>query len=76
LFEELKPGQSTKIWLGKDNVWAVMHVLSHSQSRPMAYDEVRDIVDQSVENIESERVLKTLLERWRAAHHIESHPNG
>jgi hypothetical protein len=74
LFQELRPHQSTKFFLSKDGVWAVFHVLSHDTSRPMAYDEVRDIVDQSVENVESERSLNLLLRRWRQRYSVESHP--
>ncbi len=66
LFEELRPGQSTKFYLGKDAVWAVFHVLSHDASRPMSYDEARGIVDQSVENIESQRLLSQMTSRRTA----------
>src|SRR5439155_6536553 len=49
LFEELRSGESTKMYLGHDRIWVVFHILSHDMPRPMTYPEVVDVVEQSVE---------------------------
>jgi len=72
LFEELKPGESTKLAWAR--LWIVLHVLGRLPSRPMSYEEARSVVDESVQNIESERLLHELLARQRRRHRIESHP--
>ena len=74
LFEELRPGGSTKFYLTGNKLWTVLHVLSHEPSRPMAYDEVVDVVGSCVENLAAERLLDDLLDRLRPRHKLELHP--
>jgi hypothetical protein len=74
LFEELRPGQWTRFGPDKTGQHLVMYVLHHEPSRQLAYDEVQTIVDESVQNIEAERLLKELLARRRTHYVIESHP--
>lgn len=74
LFEELRPGQSTIVGGADSGVWVVLSVLRHDASRAMAYDEVRDIVDESAQNIEAERQLAVWTARLRRGHRIEMHP--
>jgi hypothetical protein len=74
LFEELRAGESSKMYLGHDRIWAVFYILSHDVPRPMAYSEVVDLIDVSVENLAAERLLDDLLQQLRRRHRVEQHP--
>lgn len=74
LFEELKPGQSTKVGPDRHGKYLVFQVLRHDATRQMAYEEVQGLIDESLQNMEAERVLKEFLGRRRAHYRIESHP--
>ena len=74
LFEELHPGQATRVGPGSDGWWAVLHVLSHDFPRQMPYPEAQRLVDESAQNAEAERQLHVLLGRLRSKYRLESHP--
>lgn len=74
LFEELKPGQNTLMGPDSKGSYMVLHVLESVPSRPYAYAEVEEVVDESLRNIQSEARLKALIRRARARYHIETHP--
>jgi hypothetical protein len=40
----------------------------------MAYSEVVDLIDVSVENLAAERLLDDLLQQLRRRHRVEQHP--
>jgi hypothetical protein len=74
LFQELREHQSAKMYMGRDAVWGVFHIMLHEPARPMSYEEARESVDRVVDDVESERILNQLLKRWSARFRIESHP--
>ena len=75
LFDELKPGQSTRLGPDSRGNYLVLHVLSHEDERQLAYEEVASIVAESVQNIHAEELLNQFLARHRRDHRIESHPD-
>ena len=75
LFDELKPGQSTRLGPDSQGSYLVLHVLSHQDERQLAYEEVASIVAESVQNIHAEELLNQFLARHRREHRIESHPD-
>jgi peptidyl-prolyl cis-trans isomerase C len=74
LMEELHEKQWTKEYLGGDKVWAVFYIVRHETPRPMAYEEVADIVGQTLENAQAEKLLKDMIARLRRRHRIVQHP--
>ena len=59
---------------GIDNLWVVFYIIKHDMPRPIPYAEARDLVDQSLDEVVAERVLNEFLDRLRAKHHVEMHP--
>ena len=74
LFEELRPGQVTKVGPDSEGSFMVVKLLTYQESRPMAYEEVESIVAESVQNTEAERLLKEFLARHRRRYRIEVRP--
>jgi len=74
LMEELREGQSTKMWLSLDSLWAVFHIVQHETPRQMEFAEVADLVGESMENLQAERLLHDMIARLRRRHRIVQHP--
>lgn len=74
LFEDLKPGQGTVMGPDPDKKYMLLFVLEREEPRPMSYDEVVAIVDESLYNIKTEERLRAFLDRLRRNCRIESHP--
>ncbi|MBI1796086.1 MAG: peptidyl-prolyl cis-trans isomerase [Candidatus Eisenbacteria bacterium] len=74
LFNELRQGQSTLIGPDRDGVWMVLNVVSNDPGRQLSYKEAEAMVDESAQNIASDRALKALLARQKKRHRIETHP--
>ena len=74
LFEELRPGQAVKMGPDASGLFLVLQSLRYEGSKPLPYEEVQSLVDESVRNLEAERLLKGLLERHRKRFRIETHP--
>lgn len=74
LFEELHPGQVTTVGPDKNGQYFVFQSLAYDPERQLAYTEVQGIIDESLQNLESERILHEFLARRRRAYRIESHP--
>jgi hypothetical protein len=74
LFEELKPGQVAVEGPDKSGDWLVLQLLSFDPGRQLSYEEAQHYVDESLQNIKSERLLKAFLARHRKRFHVEAHP--
>jgi hypothetical protein len=74
LFEEMRPGSIQVVGPDKSGDYLVLQKLAHEPSRPMKFEEVQGIVDESAQAIKSERVFKQFLARHRVKHDIELHP--
>jgi hypothetical protein len=74
LFEELTPGKSTKVGPDARGQYMVLHLIESRPEAPMSYEQVEDIVDESVRNIETEKRLDAFLARHKRGLKIESHP--
>ena len=70
----MRQGESGKQYLSIDKLWVVFHIIKHEVSRPIPYAEARDMVDQSLDEVVADRVLNEFLERLRAKHRVEMHP--
>lgn len=74
LFTEVRPGQAMKAGPDSRGRWFVYKLLDYIGERSMSYEEVEPIVDESVQNLEAQRLLDALLGRLRKRFQIEEHP--
>lgn len=74
VFEELRPGEFTVTGPDKNGDWAILQLLEYTPERQLPYEQVEHYVDESLTNIEAEKLLDALIARHRAALRIESHP--
>jgi hypothetical protein len=74
LFGELRPGQATVVGPDKEGTWMVVQLLEFDPGRQLPYEQVELLVDESLQNIRAEEMLKALIERLRKRYRIESHP--
>ncbi len=74
LFEELRPGGITVRGPDKQGDYLVLQKLEHDPGRQLSYQEVSGLVDESLQNIKAEALLKDLIARHRGEHDIEVHP--
>jgi hypothetical protein len=73
VMEELKPGQ-VSVEVNPDIGYEVFQTLSFDPGRQLPYNEVEANVDESVQNLAAEKILKELIARHRARLRIEAHP--
>ncbi len=74
LFEEMKPGDVVLTAPDREGMIAVIQLLEHDPGRQLRLDEVESIVDESLQNIKSEALLKAFIARHGRAYSIELHP--
>ena len=74
LFEELKPGQAARTGVDKVGDVAVIQLLEHDPGHQLKLEEVESIVDESLQNIRAEALLKAFIARHRGAYSIDVHP--
>ena len=74
LFGELRPGQATVVGPDKDGTWLVLQLLAFDPGRQLPYEQVESLVDESLQNIRAEELLKALIKRLSKRYRIESHP--
>jgi hypothetical protein len=74
LFEELRPGKSTVLGPDKSGQFLVLHLIEYREGRQLPFDEVEQYVDESLQNIKAETMLKALIERARKRYPVTSHP--
>ncbi len=73
LFEEMKPGNLRLFGPDKVGDYAVIQKLAHDPGRQLTLAEVESYVDESVQNVKSERLLHALVARHRPGHRVEMH---
>jgi hypothetical protein len=74
LFEELKTGGIEVVGPDKKGDYAAVQKLAHDPGRQMSFQEVESLVDESLQNLEAERMLKEFIARHRGKHRVELHP--
>jgi len=63
LFQDLRPGQITVTGPDKVGHYLVLQKLEHVPGRQLSYEEASGFIDESLQNQESERLLKELVGR-------------
>lgn len=74
LSQDMRPGDVTVQGPVKNGDYVVLQKLEHDPGRQLRYEEVEKIVDESLQNITAERLLKEFIARHRAEHKIVLHP--
>ncbi|HKQ58538.1 MAG TPA: peptidyl-prolyl cis-trans isomerase [Candidatus Eisenbacteria bacterium] len=74
LFGELKPGQSTVVGPDKDGTYLVLQVVEYVPGQQLPYEQVQTYVEESVQNVKAEMMLKDLIARQSKRYKIERHP--
>ena len=74
IFGELRPGQATVVGPDKEGTWMVLQLLEFDAGRQLPYEQVESLVEESLQNIKAEEMLKALLARLKKRYRIESRP--
>ena len=74
LFEELRPGKVAVEGPDRQGDYIVIQLLSFDPGRQLAYEEAENLVDESVQNLQAERLLKEFIARHRKRYTIVSRP--
>lgn len=74
IFEEMKPGDIDIEGPDKTGHYLVLQKLEHNPGRQLSYDEASGFIDESMQNIQAERLLKEYVARHATQYHIEKHP--
>lgn len=74
VFEEMREGDLHVLGPDPQGDYAAIQKLVHDPGHQLPFEEVQTVVDESVQNLKAERLLKEFIERHRAKHDIEVHP--
>jgi parvulin-like peptidyl-prolyl isomerase len=74
LTQDLKTGEVMVRGPIKDGEYAVIQKLEHDSGRQLRFEEVEKIVDESVQNLKAEQLLKEFIARHRVGHRIALYP--
>ena len=74
LFEELRPGQVSVDGPDKAGDYIVLQLLAFDAGHQLEFSEVERTIDESVQNLEGDRLLKEFIARHRRDIAVEVHP--
>ncbi len=74
LFEELRPGQATVVGPDRSGVFVVIQLLAFDPGHQLSFEESQGYVDESLQNLNSEKLLNALLDRLRKRYTIAWRP--
>jgi hypothetical protein len=75
LFEELRPGMTAIYGPDKVKHYLVIQELEFIPGRQLSYEESENMIDESLQNMESERLLKAFIERHKKRYPIATRPD-
>lgn len=70
LFEEMRPGQVTVEGPDREGHFAVMQSIAFDPGHLLPYEEVEGLIDESMQNVRGEQMLKAMLARFTARYPI------
>jgi hypothetical protein len=74
IFEDLKVGQVESYGPDEDGQYVVLNPVEFIQGRQLSYDESERYIDESLQNIESERLLNAFIARHSKRYPIATRP--
>jgi len=72
LFEMMRPGQVELDGPDKKGNYVVLQVLDYIPGRQLSYDEASGMIDESLQNVESERLLNEFIARHKKKYPVEA----
>jgi len=75
LFEMLRPGKLSIEGPDREGHYGVVQELEYVPGRQLSYDEASGMIDESLQNIEAERLLTAFIDRHKKRYKIESRPD-
>ena len=70
---DLQPGEATRLGPDSEDKFLVLYVIDRRNPRPMTFQESEQVVDESLRNIQSDRLLTAFLRRHSHQYHVEIH---
>lgn len=74
LFGQLRDGETTVAGPDEAGEFLVIHLIEQDSGRQLGFSEVQGHIDESLQNIKAEALLKELIERHRGRHDIVVYP--
>ena len=74
LFEELRPGQATRVGPDREGKYLIFQVLEHEPARQLSFQEAESSVDEVVRSAETARLRSAFVARLERRYVIEAHP--
>jgi hypothetical protein len=74
VFDNMREGDLHTLGPDKSGDYVVVQKLVHDPGHQLSYEEVLSVVDESVQNLKADRLLREFIERHRARHDIELYP--
>jgi hypothetical protein len=74
VFNEMREGDVHILGPDRKGECLVLQKLIHDPGHQLSLEEVMSVVDESVQNLKAERMLREFIARHRAGHDIELHP--
>jgi peptidyl-prolyl cis-trans isomerase C len=75
LFEMMRPGSIEIDGPDKEGHYVVLQEIAYIPGRQLSYDEASGMIDESLQNVESERLLNQFIARHSKRYPIEKHPD-
>jgi len=74
VFEELREGDIRVLGPDQQGDYIIFQKLVHDPGHQLPFEQVQAVVDESVQNLKADSLLKEFLARHRARHDVELHP--
>ena len=74
LFEELRPGQATRVGPDREGKYLIFQVLHHDPARQLSFQEAESSVNEMVRNEEFASLRNAFVARLATRYMIEAHP--
>lgn len=74
LFEQLRTGETTVAGPDDAGEFLVIHMVELDSGRQLSFSEAQGYIDESLQNIKAEALLKELIARHRRKHDIQQYP--
>lgn len=73
LFEEMRPGDIQVRGPDKKGDYAILQLISYDGGRQLSFEEVETLVDESLQNMKSEKALEAMIARFKQQFPVEAH---
>ena len=75
LFEEMRPGDVQVRGPDRQGDYAILQVLAYDGGRQLSYEEVEQLIDESLQNQKSEKALNEMIGRLQKRYEVSMRPD-